>query len=270
MFCWKCGKELAENFKFCWACGTKMYTEDDINSYYASKEEAASKKAMPTQSTQYHFGVKLIRRKYSFKLCREEFAVINRKPSLPRFDDFVRDGAYAENTNEYTPEWCRRYREVCLENYDYNMEYFNSLSINEFNHAIDFYLGNHPFFIEITDLNPYDSVEGYYIMVLDEYKQVYIGKSDNIKRRIRQHWTKTKEFDRTLLPIYNTKSVFSIDFFRALDTTRIYVWKRKLTEGLERKLVSSFPNKFSCNRIGGDVTTLLEAMVTINSRTEQK
>lgn len=269
MFCWKCGKRLSESSKYCWACGSKVYTENDINNYYDSKEVTEPMKGTSIQSAQYHFGVKLIKRKYSFKLCREEFAVINQKPSLPRFDAFVNDGAYTENLNEYTLEWCNRYREVCLENYDYNMEYFYSLNASEFNRAIDFYLENHPYFVEIKDLNPYDSVEGYYIMVLDEYKQAYIGKSDNIKRRIRQHWTKTKEFDRTLLPIYNTKSVFSVDFFRALDTTRIFIWKRNLAEGLERKLVSDFPNKFSCNRIGGDVNTLLEAMVTINNRIDE-
>ena len=74
------------------------------------------------------------------------------------------------------------------------------------------------------------------MMVLDKYKQAYIGKSDNIEQRIRHHWSQNKSFDRTLFPMYAVeKSVFSIDFFRALDTTRIYVWKRGLWDGIERE-----------------------------------
>ncbi|MBQ7040122.1 MAG: GIY-YIG nuclease family protein, partial [Clostridia bacterium] len=110
-------------------------------------------------------------------------------------------------------------------------------------------------------------VEGYYIMVLDEYKQIYIGKTENIKRRIMQHWSKTKQFDRTLFPMYAyKKSCFSIDFIRALDTTRIYGWKRKLLEGLEDKLIRQFPKQFCTNRIGGDVTNGIQALATMNQR----
>ena len=101
-------------------------------------------------------------------------------------------------------------------------------------------------------------------MLLDDYKQAYIGKSNDIKRRIQQHWSKIKPLDRVLLPMYNEKSVFSIDFFRALDTTRIFVWERSLTEGVERRLIKDFPANFLCNRIGGDTETLSEAIATIN------
>jgi hypothetical protein len=99
-------------------------------------------------------------------------------------------------------------------------------------------------------------------MVLDEYNQVYFGKANNIRTRIPQHWTKTLPFDRTLYPLYNKNSIMSIDSFRALDTTRIYVWKRNLQDGLEDKLIKDFPMAFRCNRIGGDVTTGIEAIET--------
>lgn len=82
------------------------------------------------------------------------------------------------------------------------------------------------------------------MMILDEYKLVYIGKSDNIKKRIQQHWSATKSFDCTLFPMYAvTTSCFSIDFFRALDTTRILIWERNLSDMVEQKLIDDLPKK---------------------------
>lgn len=171
-----------------------------------------------------HFGVRVQKRNRSYKLNRDEFATINTHPSLPRFSSLEKRNAYSDaSCNEYRFEWCEEYREFCLTSYDKNINY---------------------------------------MMVLDEYKQVYIGKSVNIKKRIQQHWSCTKPFDRTLFPLYNTNSVLSIDFFRALDTTRIYAWKTHMTFGFERDLVYDFPEKFSCNRIGGDVDNPIDGMLT--------
>jgi hypothetical protein len=50
-------------------------------------------------------------------------------------------------------------------------------------------------FTGVSDLNLYDGKSGYYMMVLDEYSQVYIGTTNDIKRRIRQHWSNSKPFD---------------------------------------------------------------------------
>lgn len=217
-----------------------------------------------------HFGVLLNSKKYSYKLCREEFALINTKPSLPKFESLVQKKAYTYTDNtasEYSLDWCNEYRELCLKNYDLNMKYFQLLDRQEFDKAIESFLNKYKEFAEIDNLIEYEGVEGYYMMVLDEYKQVYIGKTQNILRRIKQHWINTKPFDRTLFPMYAfDKSCFSIDFFRALDTTRIFVWKRKLSEDLERKLIQEFPGKFLTNRIGGDITSAIEALETMNIR----
>ena len=213
-----------------------------------------------------HFNVKIQKRKYSFNISREEFATISTKPSLHMFDRLKKENPYTdESGSEYNIEWCKKYRELCLKNFDINMKFFEGLDKDEFNFELTSFLHRHNRFKQIFDLNDVDDVYGYYIMVLDDYKQVYIGKADDIKRRIRQHWSNTKPFDRTLFPMYNVeKSVFSIDFFRALDTTRIYVWKKQLSDGLEAKLVKDFPPKFLCNRIGGDVITGIEALATMN------
>ena len=158
-------------------------------------------------------------------------------------------------------------RILCLKNYDMNMNFFSSLDSNKFHVALRSFLKKYKGFDEVFDLSEYTEIEGYYIMVLDEYKQVYIGKSKNIKKRILQHWSKTTPFDRTLYPMYAyDKSCFSIDSFRALDTTRIFVWKRKLMDGIEDELVNSFPSEFRTNRIGGDVTNTIQALITTNQR----
>ena len=104
-------------------------------------------------------------------------------------------------------------------------------------------------------------------MVLDEYKQVYIGKTTDIRKRIMQHWSRIKPFDRTLFPMYAyEKSGFSIDFFRALDTTRIFVWKKHIVEGLEEELIGNFPKSFCTNRIGGDVSNAIAILGKIKER----
>lgn len=215
-----------------------------------------------------HFGINIVKRKYSLELQREEFALISTKPSLPVFEMLIRDNAYTNNdATEYSVSWCERYRKLCLENYDLNMRYFDLLDAEEFRRTIDSFLRKHPRFVEVTDLRSYTSKSGYYLMVLDKYKQAYIGKSENIRFRIHQHWTKVKQFDRILFPMYAVKeSCFSIDFFRALDTTRIYVWQRPLADGIESMLVKEFPKKFSTNRIGGDITNAIDALVTLNIR----
>ena len=92
-------------------------------------------------------------------------------------------------------------------------------------------------------------------MVLDEYRQVYVGvanSSTGIAKRIRQHWTHQKEFDRLLWGSIET-SILAIDSFRALDTTRIFAVKTDQFFAGENPLLEKFPRKFALNRVmGGD------------------
>lgn len=215
-----------------------------------------------------HFGVKLINRGKAFNLVRDEFALINTKPSLPYFESLAAKNAYAdEQGSAYSETWCTEYRDICLQNYDLNMEYFSKLDKAAFNKALSSFLSQYRRFVEVNNLNDFAGIEGFYIMVLDEYKQVYIGKTDDIKKRIMSHWSKTKPFDRTLFPMYAWEtSTFSIDFFRALDTTRIYAWKKKTTDEFEAELIRNFPAEFYTNRIGGGITNALQAISTINKR----
>ena len=196
-----------------------------------------------------HFGVKLIDRGKGFRLTKDCFAQINTKPSLPYFESLAKRNAYTdEYGTEYSADWCAEYRDICLRNFDRNMECFSKLDKTAFDAALSSFLSKYSRFVEVTNLNDFNGVEGFYIMVLDEYKQAYIGKSEDIRKRIMKHWTNTKPFDRTLFPMYAwEKSTFSIDFFRALDTTRIYAWKKIMSNGIEANLIEAFPAQFCAN-----------------------
>lgn len=147
-------------------------------------------------------------------------------------------------------------KKQALVNFDLNMAYYKSLDSGIFNRFIDEKIVRNKAFIEVKDLNDY-ICPGVYILVLDEYKQVYVGISDNVKKRIQQHWVNSKDLFRLIFIGGVTGSKLSIDSFRALDTTRIFVCTQKTTKRAlwkeEGELVESFPDCFICNRMmGGD------------------
>ncbi len=109
-------------------------------------------------------------------------------------------------------------------------------------------------------------------MILDNYKQVYIGIADNIKKRILQHW---KNSPNTMIVGTKNNSKLCIDSFKALDTTRIFVYTNEqfainvrnanlimedeknshlikhvseTLEDEENKMIKYFNNKYTCNR----------------------
>lgn len=136
-------------------------------------------------------------------------------------------------------------------NYDLNMMFFNSLDYKKFDEYLlkkckKFKLK------ECFDLNELDHVEGVYIMVLDEFKQVYIGISSDIKKRIRTHWNSSKSLERLIFgDICN--SILSIDSFGALDTTRVFYIKTYSTYQVEEKIVKDFDSKYMLNRTAGGI-----------------
>ncbi len=141
-----------------------------------------------------------------------------------------------------------------LINYDLNMSYFKSLDLNDFNEFVKKNIENNKSFIEVKDLNNY-KCPGVYVMVLDDYKQVYVGISDNVKRRIQAHWSKKMDLFRLLFVGGMTGSKMTVNAFRALDTTRIFVCINETTKNdlwkEENKLVNSFPERYLCNRMLG-------------------
>ncbi len=195
-----------------------------------------------------HFGIILGESKYGYKLNRENFAIVNNKSSFG-------------NGKIYDDEWCKEKYNRCMQNYDINMQRLFSLNSQDFENEINKFLELHPLFEEVTDLKKYDGVSGYYMMVLDNYCQVYIGTSGNIKQRIVNHWNKIVPFDRVIFGNVET-SIISIDSYRACDTTRIYVYRTNDTYTNEDEIINSINPIYCCNRTkGGNLSGLGEAVI---------
>lgn len=136
-------------------------------------------------------------------------------------------------------------------NYELNMKYFESLDYTEFSKYIDEFMKKNKF-IEVKDLKNYIGKKGIYVLILDEYKQAYLGLTDRgIKERIKDHWNAKKEPERLIFgQAFN--SILSIDSFGALDTTRIFVKLDGPLYEIEYKLVDAFDKRYLLNRtIGG-------------------
>lgn len=148
----------------------------------------------------------------------------------------------------------------CKNNFEINMNRFKSLNKMDFNKKLQDFLNANHNFVEVTDLNQCEFA-GYYIMVLDEYCQIYIGTTKNIKDRIVQHWKKKMPFERLIFGSVESSKI-SIDSFFPLDTTRIYVYKTDIIYNDENKYINAFPNEYILNRtVGGKLANLNEAYI---------
>lgn len=202
-----------------------------------------------------HFGVITRDKADGMKLTRENYVKVNNKSSLRR--------GYI-----YTDLEIEKQTEDSLYNFDININYFQTLSKETFNKTLQNVLLTTEFF-EIDNLTKVNEVPGYYIMILDEYKQAYVGTSDNIKKRIQTHWSSQKQFDRLIFGT-KEKSILSIDSFRALDTTRIFVYpnyKRDTLNAEEDNFINLFEPKYLLNRTkGGSLLGLQEAIIHRKNR----
>lgn len=192
-----------------------------------------------------HFGTSVKRSADQLHLTRENY-IERRKNGSLIFSFLPMD----ENEIE-------KHTKGCLYNFDLNMRYFESLSRDAFDRWLAGWLSLHNSFFEIDDIRPYKGVQGEYVMVLDEYKQVYCGCTNNIKRRIETHWNKKMPFDRLVFGSYEY-SKLSIDSFRRLDTTRIFLnvdhSKRKTDSDemyeMEKEEFARTDDKYLLNRTG--------------------
>ncbi|OOZ76586.1 hypothetical protein BHL35_25270 [Bacillus cereus] len=200
-----------------------------------------------------HFGANIREKTDGLKLTRDNYIKVSNESS------FVKGKIYSDSS-------INKHIANCLFNYDLNMEYFCSLSKQDFNNEIMRFTTTNNLFEEVTDLTPLSMISGYYIMVLDEYNQAYIGRSRKIKERILGHWRKQMQFDRL---IFGKKedSIISIDSFRAYDTTRIFVYQTDEIEEHEDDFINSFDKKFLLNRTsGGTLSGLTEAILNRKTR----
>ncbi len=183
-----------------------------------------------------YFNVTIREKPDGMSLTRDNYITVNKNSSF-------RKGIV------YTDDFCKQHTIDCLYNFDKNINFFNSLSNEQFEKELEDFLDHYPEFKEIKDLNLVNKKEGYYLLVLRKYKQVYIGTSKDIKQRIMSHWSKTKEFDRLIFG-RKDNSKLSIDSFRAFDTTEIFVATgSKFT--LEDEYVQYFDDNYLINRTAG-------------------
>lgn len=200
-----------------------------------------------------HFGATIREKTDGLKLTKENYIKVSNKSSLT-------------TGKIYTDLIVNKHIENCLYNYNLNMRYFDLLSKEEFNKELTKFVSETKLFKEITDLEPLSRVPGYYLMVLDEYAQVYIGRSSDIKKRIQSHWSKQKEFDRLLFG-RKGNSILSIDSFKAYDTTRIFVSPTDEIQGQEDNFINQFNKKYILNRTsGGTLDGLMEAIINRKTR----
>jgi len=187
-----------------------------------------------------HLGVIVREGKHGLKLNRNNYIAGSRECSFP-----WQYGA------EYESEELARYIKDCMRSFNLNMEYYAQLCPEEFNAALERFIRENPEFEPVEDLNLYEGQAGYYMMVLDEYRQIYLGTTEDIKGRVRKHWKNVKPLDR-LVSGKVENSILAIDSFRALDTTRLFACITEQTYGLENLYIEQLPEKFLCNRtIGG-------------------
>ncbi|MHA7289550.1 GIY-YIG nuclease family protein [Arthrobacter sp. MDT3-24] len=205
-----------------------------------------------------HLGERIQAGKYGHRLTRELYAVVNKKPTGRIYREQVsaefweaQDWAYEDADHTVlSDEFCILQREAALENFDLNMAFFAQLPQESFNTALNEVLEKNKSMRPVLDLTTLDGKEGVYVMVLDGYRQAYVGQTSDIRARIKSHWSGTKQFDR-LLWGHKHESVLSIDAFRALDTTRIFAARTTRGFRLEERLVDTIPPDYLLNRIGG-------------------
>ncbi|WP_243073806.1 DUF2510 domain-containing protein [Microbacterium sp. SS28] len=218
--------------------------------------------AQPNPRPIDHFGERIQHGKYGFRLTREMYAIPNWTPSIRQRRHLFTDRQWARmdsvfedsDHTRYTDKVVEDMRISALRNFDLNMAFFAQISHEEFERALAAMLSENPSVEEVEDLWSLDGAQGVYVMVLDQYRQAYIGTAFNMRERIRQHWRGTKQFDRL---VWGTEeeSVMSIDSFRALDTNRIFAVETTDHFHVENALERGFLGDFLLNRIhGGEMT----------------
>lgn len=207
-----------------------------------------------------HFNTKLKRKQDGMKLTRENY--INRRV----LTDKNWGEAFLKVKHDLTKEQVfDEQEERALMNFDLNMSYFLTLDTKNFNQEIIKFTTLHNF-KETKDLSNCKEVSGYYLMILDEYCQMYLGTATNIRQRIMSHWSATKGFDRLIFGSPEN-SIISIDSFRALDTTRIFLLEEEPFQ-YENLFLDQLQSQYMLNRTSGGILDggLLGAIINRKAR----
>jgi hypothetical protein len=206
------------------------------------------------------FGIKYRNDKPNLKISRDNYAIIDKKNHFQKTDKYLLSrGYHFKDSNRYddpdcayySDEYCIQHQKECLYNYDLNMNFFAHLDQDKFNKTVDKIINRFKNIKEINNLNDVQGVSGVYVLVLQEYKQLYIGESKDIYKRIKQHWNRKMPFDRLIFGRADD-SVISVDSFGPLDTKRILIYESKYDrQEIEEKIVRYVPDDFIINRTRG-------------------
>lgn len=205
-----------------------------------------------------HFGEKLRESKFGHRMTRELYAYPSRAPKQRRYREELGERSWEESAWVYRDDEHAQHsdlyllvqRDQALVNFDLSLRYFESLDRDEFEEALQHVLLKGRTFKPVVSLQDWEGVAGAYVMVFDDYKQFYIGQSEDIRKRIKKHWTARKPFDRLVFGSpYN--SVFPMDEFRALDNTRLYAARSRNPYAVEERAEKAADRRFSLNRMAG-------------------
>ena len=213
--------------------------------------------------------------KKNIRNATEYFNYYKKEPLLVPEQYYKIPNKIFKDFEHYTDEFVQNHYKDCMKNYDLNMSFFSQINHEEFDLYLDKFIKKNKF-KQISDLSIVKGVAGIYVMVLDEYSQCYIGKSEDIKQRILSHWSKKKHFARLINGSVDT-SILSIDSFGALDTTRIY-YKKILSlyerDEQEQNLVTRFKKEYRLNRVDGGLNgiedTALRNLMLLSSIQQRK
>lgn len=221
-----------------------------------------------------HFGEQLRASPFGHRMTRELYGYPNRKPHermrRERLGETLwadvawayRDELHAEHSDMYLLVQ----RDRALRNYDLSVQYFNTLDAEAFETAIDAVLSKGKSLKPVERLADWEGAEGVYVMVFDDYKQMYVGQSSNIRKRVRAHWTGRKSFDRLVFgDVY--RSILPVDEFRAFDNTRLFAARSRNPYALEERVERAADPKYSLNRIaGGELSPFLQLLAAAHPR----
>lgn len=131
---------------------------------------------------------------------------------------------YSRKKDKYSIDKYQEYiRDIdkYVKNVEINISTFEKLNKTAFNNEINRITTKYHF-KEVDDISSFNKC--LYLVVLDEYKQFYVGKSEsNLKGRMRKHWTAKIIPSRHLWTGDFESSRIKFDDFKMFDTTRIFV-----------------------------------------------
>ncbi len=159
--------------------------------------------------------------------------------------------AYRDALNaEHSDMYLLVQRDRALRNFDLSLRYFGTLDRNGFEESLEHLLVKVKSLKPVERLDDWVGADGAYVMVFDGYKQLYVGQSSDIRRRIRAHWSGRKSFDRLVFGgVY--RSILPVDEFRAFDNTRIFAARSRNRHWLEERAERAADPRYTLNRISG-------------------